>query len=76
MELCRRNNTLQVFVIIKDDMIGTYLGFDIIAVETQCTGNASLINEMSGNSTSVIDFTHCINKAILHYGNNVDSIGE
>jgi hypothetical protein len=33
-------------------------------------GTASLIKKMPGKSVSVTDFTHCINKAILHSGNN------
>jgi hypothetical protein len=38
---------------------------------------ASLIKKMSGKSISVTGFTHCINKSILHPGNNdVNCISE
>jgi hypothetical protein len=69
-------NAFHIFVIIEGSMSGTYLGFEIIAFQTQHMGSASLLNEVSGNSISVIDFTHCINKAILFLGNNVDRISE
>jgi hypothetical protein len=51
-------------------LTGNSSGCNIVAIEQQLMGTASLIKEMSGKRTSVIDSTHCITKAILCPGNN------
>jgi hypothetical protein len=46
-------------------------------MQTQLTGIASVITEISENSLSLIDFTRCINEAVLCSRNNdVDHIRE
>jgi hypothetical protein len=58
-------------------MICAYLGCNITAIQTQLTGIASLNEEISGNSTAVIDFIHCSNKEILCSGiDDADHISE
>jgi hypothetical protein len=54
------------FVVITSCVIRACLGNNIVAVETQITGTGLLIKEISRKSTSIIDSTHGINKAILH----------
>jgi hypothetical protein len=44
-----------MFVIIKGDVIHAYLGYNIVDIQKQFMGTASLIMKMS-------DYTHCINK--------------
>jgi hypothetical protein len=58
------------------DVIHLYLGYKIVAFQhLMCS--ASLIKEMTIKSTSVIDSTYCIVKAVLCSGNNhVDNISE
>jgi hypothetical protein len=51
-------------------VIRAYLGYNTVAVQKQLVGIASPIKEMSGNSSFVIDSTHCNSKAILCSGNN------
>jgi hypothetical protein len=50
---------------IKVHRIHAYLGYNIIGNQKQFMCIALLIKEMWGKSMSVIDRTHCINKAIL-----------
>jgi hypothetical protein len=40
------------------------------AIQKQSTGTVSRLKELIEKSTSVIDSTHCINKAILCSGSN------
>jgi hypothetical protein len=49
---------------MKSYVIHAYLGYNIVAVQ-QITDTISIIRQMSRWSTSVIDSTHCVNKAIL-----------
>jgi hypothetical protein len=72
MELFRRNNTLRVFVIIKGNVIHEYLSHKIAAVQKQLVGIASLVKAMSGKSTSVSDYTHCINKETVRSESNIN----
>jgi hypothetical protein len=65
MELFRTDSKDQRFVIVKCDMIHGYLGYKIVAIKKKLMVIASLIKEMLGKRTYVIDSTHCINKAIL-----------
>jgi hypothetical protein len=55
---------------IKNDVTHANLGYDIIAIQQQFMTIASLIKELSGKSTSVIESTHRINVANLCSGNN------
>jgi hypothetical protein len=58
-------------------VIHAYLGYNIISIEKQLMGTASLIKNISGESISVTDFRHCSNKATLHSGSNdVNCISE
>jgi hypothetical protein len=41
---------------------------NIVVIQKQLTVIASLNNKMSGRSASVIDSTHCSNKAIVCHG--------
>jgi hypothetical protein len=63
MELFRRNRDVHRFItsITKDDL--SHTGYNITAIQKPFMGIPSPIIEMSGKSTSVIDSTHCINKA-------------
>jgi hypothetical protein len=45
-------------------MFSEYLGPNIVAIQEQLTGNESLITEVTGTRTSVIDCTHRISGAI------------
>jgi hypothetical protein len=56
---------LQEFVVIDKDLTHACLGNNIVAVPGQLLSTASQIKEMCGKSMSVIDFSHCTNKAIL-----------
>jgi hypothetical protein len=47
----------------------TSLGYNILAIQQQRTGTASLIKEVSAWRTSVTDSTHCIKYTILCTGN-------
>jgi hypothetical protein len=51
-------------------MIHTHLSCNIIAVQKQHMGNASLINKMSEKSSSLIDSKHCINEEVFCAGWN------
>jgi hypothetical protein len=65
------------FFIIKDDVIHACLSCNIVGIQKQPMGFASLIKETPGKSTPVIDFTHCNNRAILCSGiNDVDYISK
>jgi hypothetical protein len=55
MELFRRNSTVQIFVIIKGNVIHAYLGYNIVDIQKQFMGTPSLIMKM-------FDSIHCINK--------------
>jgi hypothetical protein len=46
-------------------MIYVCLCYNFVSIQKQLIGIASLINEMSGESASIIYSTHCINKTIL-----------
>jgi hypothetical protein len=70
MELFRRNSKDLRFVVIKDVVIYVHLSNNIVVIEKQPRGIASQIKKMPGNSTPVIDLTHCSNKAILWLGNS------
>jgi hypothetical protein len=61
---------------MKGDVIHAYLSYNIIAIQKQFMVISSLLKEMSGKSTSVIDSTHCISKAVLCSGSNVEHIRE
>jgi hypothetical protein len=58
-----------VFVIIKGNVIHACLGYNIIAIQEQLMGIASLIKEILGKSISIINSTYCVNRAILCSGN-------
>jgi hypothetical protein len=49
-------------------LTATSLGYNILAIQQQLMGTASLIKEMSARRTSVTDSTHCINNKILCSG--------
>jgi hypothetical protein len=72
MELCRRNSDIYRLLIIKDDVLEAYFGYNIVAIQKHLIGIVSLIKEMSGKNTSVIYSTCCINEAVLYSGNNVN----
>jgi hypothetical protein len=55
---------------MKGDVIHAYLDYIIAAIEKQLKGVGSLNKDMSGESTSVIDPKHCINKSNLWSGSN------
>jgi hypothetical protein len=57
-------------------MIYAYLGCNIVVIQAQLLGIASLIKEMSGKTACVTDSTHCINKAILCSEKDVDHVSE
>jgi hypothetical protein len=61
---------------IKGHGIHACLGYNIIGNQKQLMCIALLIKQMSGKSTSVIDPTHCINKALLCLGSNVNHSSE
>jgi hypothetical protein len=50
---------------IQGNVIHAYLVLKATATTKQLRGIASLIEENAGKCTSVIDSTHCINKAVL-----------
>jgi hypothetical protein len=72
IELYRRYSKVQRFMKIKGHRIHAYLDYNIIGNQKQFMCIALVIKEISGMSTSVIDPTHCINKAILCSGSNVN----
>jgi hypothetical protein len=55
MELFRINGKVLGFVTIEGDVIHAYLYCKIVAMQQQLMGIASLIEEMSGKSTPLID---------------------
>jgi hypothetical protein len=58
------------------DEIHVYLSYNIIVIKTSYR-HSSTINETSGKTpTSAIDPTHCINKAMLLSGIDVDHTRE
>jgi hypothetical protein len=62
---------------MKRVVIHVYLRYNIVNIEEQLMGIALLIEDMSGKSTSVINCTHCIPKAILCSGSiDIDHIRE
>jgi hypothetical protein len=63
---------------MKAAEIDVYVGYNTSTIEKQLLGISSLIKKgTSGKSTSVIDYTHCIKKAILCLEtNDVDNISE
>jgi hypothetical protein len=63
--------------VTKDGVIYGFLVYNIIGIQKQLTGIASLSKGMSGKNSPIIDSTNCINKAVLYSGNNnVDYISE
>jgi hypothetical protein len=63
--------------LVSLEVIHAYFGYTIVAIQKQLGGTASVIKDVSGKSTSLPDFTHCINNAILCSGSNdVDHISE
>lgn len=64
-----------MFVIIKSNVITSSfcLGHDTIAIQKQHMDFASVIKDKSGNSISITDSTHCINKTNLWSGKNDDN---
>jgi hypothetical protein len=65
MELFRLNREVQRFAVIEGNVVNTYWSYNIIAIEKQHIGIASIIKEMSRNIISVIDPIHYINIAML-----------
>jgi hypothetical protein len=62
MDLFRRNNKVQSFVTLKDDVILKYLGYNTVGIATT---SLSLIKEIPGGSKAITDYICCINKATL-----------
>jgi hypothetical protein len=61
----------------KGYAIHAFLGCNIIVIQKQLTGIASLIKKMSGKNASVINSTYCSNKAVVcSWNNNVDHTSE
>jgi hypothetical protein len=56
-------------------VIHGYLGHNIAAIQ-KLMGISSLVTEMSGKSTSVLDYTHCINKENVCSGSNINHNGK
>jgi hypothetical protein len=61
-QILHRNSEAYRLAVIKGYEIHTRLGSNIVTIQKQLTGTASLINKMSGNSAFAMDSTHCINK--------------
>jgi hypothetical protein len=64
MELFRRNINVLRLVIIQNDVTDAYLGCNIVAIRQQLMVIASLIEEISRKSTSVIDSTQALMKQL------------
>jgi hypothetical protein len=69
MELCTKYSTVWRYLVIISDEIHASLGCNITDIQ-QLMGTASVIEEKSRKSTSVIDPTRCINKSVLFSGDN------
>jgi hypothetical protein len=50
----------------KIDGFRAYLGYKTVVIKTRLQGTVSLMKEMSGNTTALIECAFCINQAIFY----------